>query len=89
MYENRIPFLMTVSQHIKFGTAEMLKSESDASLLDAIEHVKKAYATRGFKLAYLLAERQFESLRADLANLGIALNCVSRDKHVPEIKRYI
>jgi hypothetical protein len=51
MYVNRIPFLMRVSQHIKFGTAEMLKSESDASSLDAIKHVKKAYArTQGFKL---------------------------------------
>jgi hypothetical protein len=80
---------MTVSQHIKFGTAEMLKSESDASLLDAIKHVKKAYATRGFKLTYILADGQFESLRADLADLGIALNCVSRDEHVPEIERCI
>ncbi len=77
MYVNRIPFLMTVSRHIKFGTAEMLKSESDASLLDAIKDVKKAYATRGFKLTYILADGQFKSLRADLADLGIALNCVS------------
>jgi hypothetical protein len=80
---------MTVSQHIKFGTAEMLKSESNASLLDAIKHVKKAYPTRGFKLTYILADGQFESLRADLADLGIALNCVSRDEHVPEIERCI
>jgi hypothetical protein len=77
MYVNQIPFLMTVSRHIKFGTAEMLKSKSDASLLDAIKHVKKAYATRGFKLTYILADRQFKSLRADLADLWIALNCVS------------
>jgi hypothetical protein len=89
MYVNRIPFLMTVSRHIKFGTAEMLKSESDASLLDAIKHVKKAYATRGFKLTYVLADGQFESLRADLTDLGIALNCVSRDEHVIKIERYI
>jgi hypothetical protein len=89
MYVNRIPFLMTVSQHIKFGTAEMLKSKSGASLLDAIKHVKKVYATRGFKLTYILADEQFESLRADLADLGIASNCVSQDEHMPEIERYI
>jgi hypothetical protein len=87
MYVNWIPFLMTVSRHIKFGTAEMLKSESDASLLDAIKHAKKAYATQGFTLTYLVfAGGQFESLRADL---GIALNCASRDEHIPEIERYI
>jgi hypothetical protein len=89
IYVNRIPFLMMVSRHIKFGNAKMLKSESDATILDAIKHVKKAYATRGFKLTYLLTDGQFKSLCADLAHLGIALNFVYRDKHVPEIERYI
>jgi hypothetical protein len=39
---------VTVSWHIKFGTVEMLKFETAATLLEAIKQLKKAYATRGF-----------------------------------------
>jgi hypothetical protein len=90
MYVNKIRFLMTVSRHIKFGTAEMIKSETGATLLAAINQVNKAYSTRGFIITSLLAvDGQFEPLGGDLADLGIALNSVSRDGHVPEIEGYI
>ena len=36
-----------------------------------------------------MADNQFESLRGDIADLGANINVVSRDKHVPEIERYI
>jgi hypothetical protein len=89
MYVNRISFLVTVSRNIKFGTAEMLKSETAPTLLEAIKQVKKAYATGGFVITNLVANSQFEPLRADLADVAIAMHCVSRDEHVPEIERYI
>jgi hypothetical protein len=87
MFVNRIPFLMLVS--IKFGTAEKLNSKLDATLLDGIKHIRKVYATRGFTITNLLTDGQFKSLRPNLANLEIASNCVSHNKHVPEIERYL
>jgi hypothetical protein len=60
VYVNRIPFLVTVSRHIKFGTGEMLESETAATVLDAIKQAKKAHAKRGFILT--LADGQFEPL---------------------------
>jgi hypothetical protein len=90
MYVNRIPFFATVSRrHIKFGPAKMLKSEMVATLLEAIKQVKKAYVTRGFIRTNLLAGGQFEPLRAGLDDLAIMMNCMSRDEHVPKIKRHI
>ena len=32
---------------------------------------------------------QFEPLRGDLAGMGVCLNMVSNDEHVPEIEQYI
>jgi hypothetical protein len=88
---NTIPFFMSVSRHIKFGTAEMITSETSKTLLTAIKEVKHAYAQRGFALRTMLLNGQFEPLHVDLAGLGlgITMNGVARDEHVPEIERYI
>ena len=39
MFVNKIAFLMTVSQYIKFGTAEMMKNQQNKAILAAIKHV--------------------------------------------------
>jgi hypothetical protein len=62
MYVNTIPFCMSVSRHIKFGTAEMITSETSKTLLTAITQVKRAYAQRGFALRTMLLDGQFEPL---------------------------
>jgi hypothetical protein len=67
----------------------MIKSKTGATLLAAIDQVKKAYATGGFAITNPLADCQFEPLCANLAHLEIALNSVSRDEHVPESDWYI
>jgi hypothetical protein len=78
---------MSISGHIKFGTAEMLKSESAVQLMASIKLVTQTYVTRGFRVTSMMVDGQFEPLRGELAELGIAVNCVSRDEHVPEIER--
>ncbi len=89
MFVNRIPFFMSISRHIKFGTAEMITTQKATTLMTAIKHVKSAYLQRGFKITHILLDGQFESLRGDAAAIGITLNIVSRDEHVPEAERYI
>jgi hypothetical protein len=89
MFVNRFPFVMTISRHLKFGTAEYIKNQKDDTILTAIKHVKGLYMHRGFKITHMLMDGQFESLRADIADLQINLNTVSRDEHVPEIERRI
>ncbi len=78
MFVNKIPFFMTISRHIKFGTAEMIKSQTSATLLTAIKQVKSAYVKRGFNITHLLVDGQFEPLRGEAAAIGITLNVVSR-----------
>jgi hypothetical protein len=89
MFVNRLPFFMTISRSLKFGTAESLKNQKDKTILISIKQVKSIYAKRGFKITHMLMDGQFESLRADIADLQITLNTVSNDEHVPEIERRI
>jgi hypothetical protein len=89
MYVNRIPLFVSISRHIKFSTAEMVKSETATQLLASIKLVMQAYTTRGFLVTNLMVNGKFKPLRGDLAGLGIAVNCVSQDEHVPEIERHI
>jgi hypothetical protein len=89
MFVNQIPFFITISRHIKFGTVEMIKSRSAATLIAAVKQVRSAYVKRGFKVTHMLVDGEFETLRGDAAALGISLNVASRDEHVPEIERFI
>jgi hypothetical protein len=89
MLINKIPFFMTISRRIKSGTAEMITSQTTATLLAAIKQVKSVYMKWGFKITHIMLDSQFVLLRGNAAALGITLNVVSQDKHVPKAKRYI
>jgi hypothetical protein len=89
MFVNKIPFLVTISCHIKFGTAEVLENQQLKTIMGAIKRVKSLYTKRGFILCTILMDGQFEGLRGDLATLGTDLNTISNDEHVPEVERYI
>ena len=89
MFVNKIPFFMSISRHIKFGTAEMLQNKNNNTILTAIKQIKSIYMRHGFVISTLLMDGQFESLRGNLAELQISLNTVSNNKHVPDIERHI
>jgi hypothetical protein len=77
MFVNKLPFFMTVSRHLRFGTAENITNQTKKTLLASIKQVKSTYLKRGFILTDLLMDGQFEPLRADLADMQLNLNTVS------------
>jgi hypothetical protein len=89
MFVNKLPFLVTISKHIKFGTVEAIKSRKHKVLLAALKGVKRLYALRGFRVKYGHVDNEFEPMRGDLQGIGIQLNVVSNDEHVPEVERQI
>jgi len=89
MYINEIPFVMTTSRAIHFGTAELIKNEKISTIMVAIKQVIEAYKARGFQIRHILSNGQFEHARKHIEQMGIMLNITSRDEHVPEIERYI
>ena len=83
-----IPFLMTISRHLKFGSAGKLDNMENITILKHFKVVVEVYAIRGFEVSIILADNQFESMRGAIADMGVLINIVSRDEHVPEIERY-
>ena len=84
-----IPFLMTSSWHIKFGSAGKLDNIETATIVKHFKMVAGVYTNRGFKVTIILADNLFESMQGAIADVGALINVVSRvDKHVPEIKLF-
>jgi len=89
MFINRIPFVITTSRNIHFGTAELVKDMKKATLITSIEQVMQAYTTRGFRVKAILGDGQFQHIQQEIQQKGVILNICSANEHVPEIERYI
>jgi len=63
MFVNKIPFLITISRCIKFGTAERLINRQISTIKRAIQTTIAQYHSRGFRVATILADPEFESLQ--------------------------
>jgi hypothetical protein len=89
MHVNGVPMLVTISRHIRFATVEALPNRNIPTLLKGIQSVTTVYKRAGFRVLTTMMDGEFEAMRGDLADLGIALNEAARDEHVGEIERFI
>jgi hypothetical protein len=91
MHINGIPFLVTTaSKHIHlFGTVEAMENKKIPAILKAVQHVASIYKQRGFHITWAFMNNDFQSLRGELADMGIGYNEAGRDRHVPQIEQYI
>jgi hypothetical protein len=89
MKVNKMPFLVSISRAIKFGTVAWLKNAKADSIMKHIKDIHKIYVKRGFILEIVEVDCQFEPLRGELVELGITLNKGSREEHVPVAERRI
>jgi hypothetical protein len=89
MYLGNMAFFVTISRGLRFGTTDMIWNQKNETIIKAIRNVVNIYQGRGFKVSHFLMDSQFNSLRAEISVLGINLNTVARQEHVPEVKRYI
>jgi hypothetical protein len=89
MYINEIPFMMTISQAIQFGTAEIIKNKTISTILKSLQQIIDTYHGRFFRIKHILGARQFECIRKHMELQSINVNITGRDEHVPEIKRDI
>jgi hypothetical protein len=87
MHVNRIPFLVTVSKHIRFATMQEMQNRKIPSLLKAIRATVSVYKQRGFRVKWALMDNEFEPVRGALAELGIGVNETGRDEHVPQVEQ--
>ena len=80
---------MTISRHISFRTSEHITNAKTATLVQSLLQVNSLYKRRGFKIQTIMIDGQFDPIKPDDDNAGIAVNTTSRDEHEPIIGRYI
>jgi len=56
---NKIPFVITVSRHIHFGTAKLICNKSKKTIMTSIQQVVRAYHAKGFKVRNILGDGGF------------------------------
>jgi hypothetical protein len=83
MFVNQIPFFITISRNIKFGTIEVLKNPKNPTILQAFKNVNAIYNNRGFQITMGHTDNEFEPMRGDFLDLGVELNVASNDERVP------
>jgi hypothetical protein len=89
MFVNKIPFFITISRHIHFGTVEMIANQRMDTIQKSITAVVNVYKQRDFNITHILLDGEFEPLRGNLAAMGIQMNLATHDEHVPEAERFI
>ena len=87
MFINKIPFFITTSMGLHFGTVENLNNRQVPTIVGALDRVVQLYKRRGFGIATIKADPEFAPLQEHFG--GIAFNLCAQDEHVPEIERYI
>ena len=89
MFFNGVQSFITISRNISFGTSEHITNAKTATLVQSHPQVNRLYKSRGFKIQTVMMDGQFEPIKADTDNAGIAVNTTSRDEHDAVIERYI
>jgi hypothetical protein len=68
---NKVPFFVTVSDHLKFTTTEHIANRKVQQLVLASLHVKAIYAARDFKIKVMIMDGEFVPLKHDLTTATI------------------
>ena len=84
-FVNKIPFLGTISEHLKVTTTEHLPSRRLNHVLQAFKHIQAIHTGRGFNVHTALMDGEFASLKLPLAECKVQLNMTAANEHVPRI----
>ena len=90
-FVNGIAFFTTISQHIKFLTADRLADQKGPTLVKALICILALYLKQGFVVVMCHMDNQFQCLQDLMIGNGgsVVLNMYAPDEHVPEIERSI
>ena len=77
MHVNGIPFFVTRSRHIHFGTVDVLSSLQAADIGGALHRVVNIYARGGFQVTMALMDGAFAGLHDVCNQLHVTLNTTS------------
>lgn len=83
---NKVPFFATISDHIKFTTAEHIPLHLIKQVIKCKSNVKDIYTAHGFEPKHALMDGKFFPMKSRFVRLQIALNTTDANDHVPKIE---
>ena len=86
-YAQGMPFLHTIAKKIRLLTGTQTSNRSKKVMLSELFRVFQIYESRGFKIANLHADAEFECIRNEI--LPIELTTTAADEHVGDVERSI
>jgi hypothetical protein len=86
IYINKLPFLITYSRSLHFGTVELLDNCQIPTICKKLQSVFNLYHHHGFTITKLYADPEFEALRPWFPCLDI---CGGANDHIPDIECFI
>jgi hypothetical protein len=81
MNVNKLPFLVTTSRNIHFGTVEYLTNRQASTVSSALQCAIDIYSRRGFTVASIHADGAFQPLEA--RHPTIQFNFCAENEHIP------
>ena len=90
-FVDKIPFLVTISRHLKFITGDRLQNREVKTIVSGLLRVFSLYHKRGFKITVCNMDNEFEPLQNVMLSRtgGVPLNICAPDEHVPKVERAI
>ena len=85
MFVNKVPFLITTSRNLHFGTVEALPDRKLNTVVSKLRSVVNTYHHRGFSVTSILADGEFEPIRPWFPSL----NTCAENEHMPDVERFI
>lgn len=79
MYINKIQLFVTITEHIMFGTADMISSVEKVTLVQQVRNIIHVYKKWGFIIHIIGKDGKFEPLRGNINKMDIDLNVFSDD----------
>ena len=83
---NKVPFFTSLSDHLKFMTVSNLKSHKGPNIVQALSKVHGLYTAHGFTLKLIVMDGEFAPHELEINKLGMCLNTMAANKHVPKIE---
>jgi hypothetical protein len=80
MFINKMPFFITKSQNLHFGTVEFLSNRQISTVKSALANVLGSYNRRGLQVTTINADPEFEPLDAMVRN--VQFNFCAQNEHV-------
>jgi len=87
MYVNKLPFLVTISHGLHFGTVEYLTNRQVPTVSRAVKGIMRLYHGRGFTVGAINADPKFYLLKQQLPQ--VPFNICAQNEHVPTVERFI